>query len=156
MGNPNRGKDFEQKIRESLERVCGVSLDRMPDPTNGYMGVRNICDFMVYKYPFQYYFECKCTHETTLHFSYIRDNQWNGLMKKNEIDGVVAGIIVWFILYDRTIFVPIWKLQNMKIQGMKSIRYDINEPNIYDIFGKKQRIYYDYDMEKLFEDLMGD
>lgn len=153
MGNPNRGKDFEQKIREAILRVPNVSLDRMPDPTNGYMGVRNICDFMVYKKPTLYYLECKCTHENTLHFSYIRDNQWQGLTEKSEIDGVVAGVIVWFIKHDRTVFIPISRLKWLKDHDFKSVVWDLDYNDVFEIDGKKQRIFFEYNMTGFFEEV---
>ena len=58
----NRGKQFEDVVREAFEKVEGVSIDRLHDQTNGFRGSQNICDFIVYKYPHQYYIECKSVH----------------------------------------------------------------------------------------------
>ena len=44
MGNVNRGKRFESVIKESFERVDGVSIDRLHDQTNGFVGSSNISD----------------------------------------------------------------------------------------------------------------
>ena len=55
----NRGKDFEGQIHTGFDKVRGVSIDRLPDPMAGYAGIKNICDFIVYRYPLQYYIECK-------------------------------------------------------------------------------------------------
>lgn len=40
----NRGKKFEDAIRESFEKVPGVSIDRIHDQTTGWKGSTNICD----------------------------------------------------------------------------------------------------------------
>lgn len=40
----NRGKQFENVIREAFEKVPGVSIDRLHDQTNGFKGSQNICD----------------------------------------------------------------------------------------------------------------
>ena len=40
----NRGKKFEEVIRESFEKVPNVSIDRLHDQTNGFKGSQNICD----------------------------------------------------------------------------------------------------------------
>ena len=41
----------------------------------------------------------------------ITKDQWDGLVEKSKIPGVVAGIIVWFIDHDTTTFVPIQELK---------------------------------------------
>ena len=50
----NRGKQFEQKIREAFLKIPNVSIDRIPDQTMGYKGACNISDFIVYKEPYEY------------------------------------------------------------------------------------------------------
>ena len=91
----NRGKDFENVIKRSFEKVEGVSIDRLHDQTTGFKGSRNICDFIVYKEPYEYYIECKSVHGNTLPFSNITDNQWTGMLEKSRIEGVFAGLICW-------------------------------------------------------------
>ena len=107
----NRGKQFERVIREAFEKVPGVSIDRLHDQTNGFKGSQNICDFIVYKEPYEYYFECKSVHGRTLSihsiphtgkdgkvcgfYGNITDKQWGGLLEKSKIPGVFAGIICW-------------------------------------------------------------
>ena len=147
----NRGKKFEQVVRESFERVPGVSIDRLNDNTAGFKGIAGICDFIVYKEPYEYYIECKSVHGASLPFSNITDTQWNGLLEKSKIEGVFAGVICWFIDKDVTKFIPIQLLQKMKYNGGKSVRYDIIASSGYfiiEIKGKKKRVFYDYDMEE--------
>lgn len=148
----NRGKKFEKIIKESFLKVPDVSVDRLPDPQGGYLGMRNACDFIVYKKPYQYYIECKSVHGNTLPFSNITENQWNGLLEKSKIDGVIAGIICWWVDKDITRFIPIQMLEILKTAlNAKSIRFDFLHPNVVYIKGKKKRVFFDYDMNQFFK-----
>ena len=161
----NRGKDFENVIREAFERVSNTMVTRLPDPVQGYLGYRNICDFLIYHYPYFYCIECKSMHGNTLPFSNITDNQWNGMLKAAQHKGVIAGVICWWVDKDVTMFIPIQLLDYLHNKGDKSIRYDcdwnIGEPgdkpftfkNVYEcipIQGKKKRVFFDYDMNAFF------
>ena len=149
----NRGKNFELVIREEFEKVPDVSIDRLHDQTNGWKGSTNICDFIVYKEPYEYYFECKSVHGNTLPFSNITDTQWNGLLQKSQIEGVFAGVICWWIDKDVTKFIPIESLSWLELIGYKSIRYDIDNVYTVEITGKKKRVFFEYDMEKFLEEV---
>jgi len=153
----SRGKDFEEKFREQLEGLENISVDRFPDPMTGFLGVRNICDFGVYEYPFQYYIECKAFSGNTLNFkSGITENQWSGLTKKNQIKGVTAGILIWFIDYDKTVFVPIEILENRRQIGFKSLNIkEILEDDLFyiEMKGRKKRVFFDYDIKGFMDDL---
>ena len=144
----NRGKQFEDVIRQSFEKVPGVSIDRLHDQTTGFKGSQNICDFIVYKEPYEYYFECKSVHGASLPFSNITETQWNGLLEKSKIEGVFAGVICWWIDKDVTKFIPIQALEHERFIGAKSIRYDSNLFSNIEIVGKKKRVFFDYDMEE--------
>ena len=148
----SRGKDFESVIKTAFEKVPGVSIDRLHDQTTGYKGSSNICDFVVYKEPYEYYIECKSVHGNTLPFSNITDTQWNGLIEKSKIEGVFAGIICWWIDKDVTKFIPIQALQWNKENGYKSLRYNHNGTSFIEIKGKKKRVFFDYDMEEFFNE----
>ena len=145
----NRGKPFEGVIKQSFLKVPNVSVDRLHDQTNGYLGGRNICDFIIYKKPYQYYIECKSVHGNTFPFRNITDTQWNGLLEKSKIEGVFAGVICWWIDKDITLFIPIEELELEKQHGWKSIRYDIEQGNgVVEIKGKKKRVFFDYNMKQ--------
>lgn len=170
----NRGKDFEHVIREAFEKISDVSIDRLHDQTNGFAGSTNICDFIVYKKPYEYYIECKTVHGNTLSihgndekhkYGNITNKQWEGLLEKSKIKGVFAGIICWWVDKDITRFIPIQLLQYLRERGDKSIRYDcdwnIAEPDdkpftfknvqrCINIQGKKKRVFFDYDMDSFF------
>ena len=148
----NRGKQFENVIRKSFERVEGVSIDRLNDNTAGFKGVAGICDFIVYKEPYEYYIECKSVHGASLPFRNITDTQWEGLLEKSKIEGVYAGIICWWADKDMTRFIPIQYLEFLKNRGQKSLRYDCVEYQII-IKGKKKRVFFDYNMEDFFNEI---
>lgn len=146
----NRGKQFENVIRKSFERVEGVSIDRLNDNTAGFKGIAGICDFIVYREPHEYYIECKSVHGNTLPFANVTETQWNGLLEKSKIVGVRAGIMCWWIDRDVTRFIPIEYLDWLRRLGKKSIRFD-NEVGIR-IYGKKKRVFWDYEMGVMFDD----
>lgn len=149
----NYGKKFEDAIRESFEKVPGVSIDRLHDQTTGWKGSSNICDFIVYREPYEYYFECKSVHGNTLPFRNISATQWNGLLEKSFIEGVTAGIICWWVDRDRTLFIPIQTLQKLLNSGNVSYRYDWDSYDVVEIAGKKKRVFFDYDMEKFLNEI---
>lgn len=153
----NRGKKFEDVIREAFEKVPGVSIDRLHDQTTKFKGTSaNICDFIVYREPYEYYFECKSVHGNTFPFRNLTDTQYKGLLEKSQIEGVFAGVIVWWIQHDKTLYIPIQVLQYLKEGNIKSIRYDGRDYvdfRIIEITGKKKRVFYEYDMEKFLNEL---
>lgn len=145
------GKKFEQIIRESFESVSNVSIDRVHDQTTKYKGSKNICDFIVYKEPYEYYIECKTVKGNVLPFANITDAQWDGLLQKSRIQGVNAGVICWWRDRDITKFIPIQFLEVCKNEGAKSIRYDYGDEVCTEITGRKRRMYFEYDMQEFLE-----
>jgi hypothetical protein len=166
----NRGKDFEGQVYDGFAKIEGVSIDRLPDPMAGYAGVKNICDYIVYKYPHQYYIECKSCYGNTFRihsndpkkkYGNITNNQWEGLLEKSKIPGVRAGILLWFIDHDTTYWLDIRLLQMHKDAGNKSIHY---YPEWVDctqktsqlwtyITGKKRRVLFDYDFADFLKEM---
>lgn len=152
----NRGKKFEDVIRVAFERVPNVSIDRLHDQTTHYKGSQNICDFIVYKEPYEYYIECKSVHGNTLPFSNITETQWNGLLEKSKIEGVFAGIICWWVDKDVTAFIPIQLLNELRNGNHRSVNVKYIDNFMYElgglikIKGKKKRVFFEYDMEEFF------
>lgn len=146
----NRGKQFEKVIKVGFEKLPYVTIDRQADPTSGYMGVRNYCDFILYRYPHQYFIECKAVSGNTLNFGHhISQNQWEGLYERSKVEGVIAGVIVWFTDHGITGFVDIRVMHEMQSQGLKSFNvkdFSAYHPGIIPISGVKKRILYDYDL----------
>lgn len=162
MTKVNRGKDFERQVKTAFMKIKGVSIDRLKDSMSGYMGDNTICDFIVYKKPYEFYIECKAVHGNTLNFkSDIRPNQWEGLAEKSHIEGVHAGFMIWFIDHDLTVYVGEYVLARMKASGLKSLNIkdlehieNVQSPKLIKIEGKKKRILYDYDMNSFFKQFM--
>jgi len=147
----SRGKKFEYQIREDFEKVTNVSVDRIPDQTMRYKGAVNVSDLIVYKEPYEYYVECKSVQGASLPFTNIKDGQWEGLVEKSKIQGVLAGILVWFVDKDVTLFIPIQVLQELKNVDKKSVRFDIADSRVITLIGKKKRTFFSYDMCDFFE-----
>ena len=144
----NRGKKFEDVIKESFLKCPNVSIDRLRDAPKKMKNVDNPSDFIVYKYPHEVYVECKSHKGNTLPFSCIREEQIRGMQEKSMINGVKAGVILWFIDHDMTVWIPIDEVVCWRDMGNKSINIkDIYKFNNIVIQGKKKRIYFDYDME---------
>ena len=153
MANVNRGKDFENVVREAFKRVPDTMVTRLPDPVQGYLGVRNISDFLIYHYPYQYIIECKSVHGNLLPFHNITHNQWSGMLEASENKGVIAGVLCWWIDFDITRFIPICELDRIaKIEGKKSIRYDRADYDYIDFTGTKKRVFFEYDAESFMKD----
>lgn len=153
----NRGKEFEHEIFVALSKVPNTSIDRYPDPMAGFAGVRNICDFGVFRAPNFVYIECKSKHGNTLNFKGdITEAQWSGLIEKAKITGVFAGVIVWFIDHDITAFVPIQELDRLRIEDAKSLNVkDLKEGTVQNVpvSGVKRRILFSYEGKKFLDDL---
>ena len=152
----NRGKQFEQIVRNSFGDVPHTLVVRLPDQTNGYAGGANMCDFIVYHYPRVYCLECKTIHGNTLPFSNISKNQWLGLLEADKKKGVVAGIICWWVDRNVTKFIPISVLKGIQETGKyKSFSYAWEDTanGIITLQGKKKRVFFEYDMEAFFEEV---
>ena len=121
--NDNLGKEAEQKIREWLDRPeDGFSFDRLYDQMTGfYMTSRNICDFILYKYPNIFYIESKATWHDRFDFSIIPEHQFNGLLNKSKIHGCHGWVIVLFATYKRAFKFEIQDIVESMNNGKKSV-----------------------------------
>lgn len=143
-------KNFEDNVKEQLESWKTAHIIRMYDVTNGFKNVDNPCDFIVYHYPNMLMLELKSTHQNTLNFaSGIRENQWKGLEIASKVNGIIAGVMVWFVEKDITSFVKIQDLIKLRDSGKKSLSSQEALEVGLEIKGKKKRIYYDYDFTEL-------
>ena len=150
----NRGKQFEAIIKSVASKSPDVSIDRLIDPTMGYVGIANICDFILYKYPYEYYLECKAITKNTLNYKgHISQTQWDGLLEKSKIPGVMAGILVWFIDWDKTLFIPIQYLEESRLKGDKSFNIKSSDIKHFVLMGKKKRVFFDYDFKSFMKEI---
>ena len=103
MADTEFGKTAEKRLYTWLDRPDeGYSMDRIYDQMSGfYMVSRNICDFHLYKYPYQYYLESKATLHDRFEFSQLTNTQRNGLRLKSEIKGCYGIVAVLFVEYKR-------------------------------------------------------
>lgn len=149
----SRGKDFEGVIRKAFEKIPNTSVYRIPDQQNYKIGSKNPCDLFVYHRPILYAIECKATNKQSLPFTNITEFQWTELLKMSRVDGVVAGIMCWYVNCDTTLFIPIQFLEILKQNGAKSIRYDADDGAIIKIVGTKKRVFWEYNMELFFQSI---
>ncbi len=148
MSHPNYGKDFEKRIEEAARKVENVDIQRLYDTTSGYVGVHQPADYIMYKYPYVYYLECKCTWENTLHKDYI--TQLPDLYEKSKTKGVVAGVFIWFIKHDVTVFITAESLvEHFKTHKSVNVK-DVKDDPCLIVPGKKKRIFFDYDLSGFF------
>ena len=153
----NRGKQFEEKLKEQFEKVEDTLVLRLYDVTTGYKNQNNICDFIVFRNGTLNLFECKAVHGNTLNFkSHIKQNQWDGLLENSTIPAVNAGIIVWFIDRDETYFIDIEYLDYLKTElNQKSFnpKTDLEKIPTSLITGKKKRVFFEYDLKSFLEEI---
>lgn len=148
----NRGKQFEDIIREQFKKLNNVVTIRLYDVTTGYINQNNICDLIVYDEGILNLIECKAVHGNTLNFkSHIKQNQWDGLLEESYKPGVNAGILVWFIDHDVTLWLDIQYLQDLKESGYKSFNVK-DRMSVYELAGVKKKVFFEYDLRKFLKD----
>ena len=64
----NRGKQFEDKLREQFEKVPNTLCLRLYDVTMGYKEINNPCDLIVFNRGTLNLFECKAIHRKYIKF----------------------------------------------------------------------------------------
>ena len=165
----NRGKKFEEHIEEAFKKVANISVLRLHDQTTGFKGSTNPCDFLVYHKPFLYAIECKSVHGNTFSiysknpkkkYGLITNFQWETLLEMSTVKGVHAGIIVWFVDHDETIFLDINLLKRWRDAGHKSIHsypewieYVQGKHDWIYITGRKKRVFFDYNMVQFLREM---
>ena len=154
MAKKNDGKAFEKLIREQFKAIHGASVDRINDNV-GYAGAYNIADLIVYKKPYKYYIECKTVSGTSFPFYKINLKALEDMEWQTTIDGVRAYFIIWFKDLDKTIAISANEVyfrvygENRTSIGVKSFK----DFNFIEVEGTKKRKFYDYDLEKLLNDI---
>lgn len=147
----NRGKEFEERVREALERVLWTKTIRLHDQTTGYKGSSNECDFLFFRSPVLHMIECKSCYGNTLPFSNITEKQLN-LANNDVCWGVKTWFCVWFIDHDVTVLIPAWIIQAHNAEGRKS--FNIKELETFNGICKivpatKKRVFFDYDFSEV-------
>lgn len=130
----NLGKKFEEQVKTDLQRTFPNSFVlRLPDQQSGYYGSsQNICDFILFTSGKLFLLECKSHKGNTFPLSNL--TQFGKLQKYKDVDGLHAGVILWFTEHDTVVYVPIESIIYLTNEAKKSI-------NIKDIDGEKYPIY---------------
>jgi len=148
----DEGKRFESNFADSvllLEELGQVAITRLYDPTGGFIGVANICDYIVGRPPHTYYFELKARKSKTNRINFkesLSPTQYDGMLKKSKVAGMVAGPIFKFMTANEAYFVDIRKVELMIDDGHKSITLDMaKEFGVY-MGGSCPRVNWNYDI----------
>lgn len=127
----NRGKQWEEKIKEDLSKLMDVSLERVPDQVSGYRTTsQNPCDFYCYVYPHFYYIESKSTKGNTFN---VKFPQYERLLIRSGRKGVRTGVLLWWIDHQRVAYVPIKTFEKLIKDGKKSVNIKMLEDDKYRI-----------------------
>lgn len=122
MDDNTLGKKAERKVKEWLDRPEeGYCFDRIPDQMTGFWGSTNICDFILYKFPYMYYLESKATWEDRFNFSMLTEKQHDGLLEKSKIEGVFSYVVVLFATYKRAFLIDIKDIRKLEEKGKHSL-----------------------------------
>lgn len=128
MATLNKGKQFENKVREDFKRSFkdGYIL-RLADQQSGYINTSsNPADFVAYNRPYFFLLEAKSIQTPSFPFANLR--QYDKLLAAAYKPGVRAGVIMWFVEKDLVWFVPIVTIKKMKDEGLKSLNPDKIDP----------------------------
>lgn len=142
----NRGKSFEQRFKTDFERIPNSLCIRLPDQMSGYKGSgQNICDYICYNYPNQYFIECKAHKGASIPFDKI--SQYKKMKSVVGRKGVRTGVVLWLYEKDVVYYIPISTITEMKNNGEKSvgIRSVKEGYNIIQIPSIKLKVYMESD-----------
>lgn len=160
--NKNIGKKFEDKFKSNWEKLFpGTLIYRLPDQQSGYAGggSQNPCDFICFTGEKVLLVECKAHAKSSIPFTAIP--QYERLLKYKDLSNTFAGVIIWFYDHDEVIWVSIDTMQQMVLDGEKSIglrMWNSKKPykktyNIIKLPSKKVRVFMDTDYTYLVKEL---
>ena len=129
----NKGKKFEAIFENTWITTFGKnSILRLADQMSGYkVTSQNPCDYICYKKPRMFLIECKETTQNTLNWKAFP--QFDRLCEYVDVDGIVAGVLIWYQQHNKVIFVSIKDCIKMKANGKKSINIKDLESDDYQI-----------------------
>ena len=144
----NKGKQFEKVFESDFKGTVGKCIDRLIDVQGGYLGIRNICDYVGYKKPSIFYLECKCHEGNTFPLSNF--TQYDKLVVKVGEPGVRAGVVLWMIDHDKVLYLPVsfftyLKENNYKSFNIKMLRDDNLKQMFVEIPSSKKRVFMESD-----------
>ena len=151
------GKKFEKKFMEDFSKLPESDITRLYDSMSGNKGVRNISDFICYKYPYHFYIETKSHKGKSFPLSNL--SQYDKLKTKVGTHGVRVGVVLWLIECDKVVYIPINTITQLKSEGKKSYSVKmINNPEYrdFEIPSTKLRTFMDSDYSILMNTEDGD
>lgn len=146
------GKDFEDDFKGSFNEDNINLLTRLYDTTNGYAGVKNPCDFILWNNPYEMNLELKKIEGNRLPFADITDYQWQSLSIRDKIPGMMAGILICFYNVKRVFFVPMTVILQVADKGLKSIHWKDCERYGIELQLHWKRTHFTMNIEKFMED----
>lgn len=119
----NEGKRFEQDFLASFKGLPDVSIDRFYDVWGVRKHIANKSDFVAYRFPNQFYFECKSYSGDYIPISALSHQQYSGLLSKSKIRGVIAGVMLNYRLSDscETYFLDIRQVESLRLAGVGGV-----------------------------------
>lgn len=128
----NRGKQWEEKVKEDLLKLPDVSLERVPDQVTGYRNSsQNVCDFYCYVYPNFFYIEAKSTKGNTFSINFA---QYDRLLIRSGRKGVRSGVVLWWIDHQKVAYIPIKTFETLRKENKKSVNIKMLSENNYRLF----------------------
>ena len=146
----NRGKAFEQKLKEDFSKMSGAYIYRVPDQLGGLKGQTGICDFIGFCYPSIFFLEAKTILGNT--FPITNFTQFDKLMSIPDVRGVHRGVVIWFQDHSKVVYVPVLTIDKMKQDGKKSVNIKKIDEEGYDyvnIPSTPRRVFLDSDYSVL-------
>lgn len=150
----NYGKKFEAQFNDDWQQSFPFSfIMRLHDQVSGYKEIsKNPCDFIAYVHPYFFMIECKSTEDNTFNFGKLR--QYTQLVSYDGINGLSAGVVIWFIKHSKVCWVPIDEVQRLKKEGYKSIHVKmIDDENykVYELESEKKRVFLNTNYQKIYD-----
>lgn len=146
------GKDFEDDFKDSFDDDNINLVTRLYDTTNGFAGVKNPCDFILYNQPYEMSLELKVTHDNRLPFSNVTEYQWDSLKARDPIPGMMAGLMICFYQIRRVFFVPMTVVLQVEAKGLKSIHWKDCERYGIELETNWKRTHFTVNVDKFMED----
>lgn len=156
----NYGKRFENNFKSSIP--SSVYLYRLKDGSSSWGGnekvrfqPKNVCDFIMYSYPFLFMLELKSTKSKSLPLSNIKENQIKGLNEAVKYNGIISGLLIEFREPEKVYFLDINTLIIFLNRSQrKSIPISFLEKEGIEIETMKKKINYKFNVEKMIKDVI--
>lgn len=154
----NRGKQFEDKVQTQLNALPDVHCERLYDVTSGYARQTTPSDFIVYKYPYMIFLECKSTHDASIPIKNLI--QQERIQERLGKKGIYGYFLIWYIDKKKTFLVNSNYVEKMK-SAVKSFNYTTLESqagtkDIILVPAKYPRVFGQYDFEEALNKIESD